>query len=65
MVGNHAKGQPAKFIDGAAAELTSPFRSLIKTNSVWVLEIVPTLLALLVYGVGLGYLARWASGRPA
>jgi hypothetical protein len=62
VVGNHAKGQPGKFIDGAAAELTSPFRSLIKTNSVWVLEIVPTLLALLVYGVGLGYLARWASG---
>ncbi len=62
VTGNHAKGQPAKFIDGAAAELTSPFRSLIKTNSIWLLEIVPTLLALLVYGVGLGYLARYANG---
>jgi hypothetical protein len=62
VTGNHAKGQPGKFIDGAASELTSPFRALIKTNSVWVLEIVPTLLALLVYGVGLGYLARYTDG---
>ena len=62
VVGNHAKSQPGKFIDDAAAQLTSPFRSLIKSKSVWVLEIVPTLLALLVYGVGLGYLARYTSG---
>ena len=61
-VGNHAKSQPGKFIDGAAADLTSPFRSLIKSNSVWVQEIVPTMLALLVYGVGLGFLARYTSG---
>ena len=62
VTGNRAKGQPGKFIDGAASELTSPFRALIKTNNVWVLEIVPTLLALLVYGVGLGYLARYTDG---
>ena len=53
-------GQPRRFIDDAARTLTSPFRSLIGTSSQWSLEGVSTLLALLVYGVGLGYLARYA-----
>jgi len=26
----------------------------------WAIEIVTTLLALVLYGLGLGYLARWA-----
>jgi hypothetical protein len=60
VVHTHAPGQPRRFIDGAARTLTSPFRSFIHSTSVWGVEIATTVLALLVYGLGLGYLARWA-----
>jgi TRAP-type C4-dicarboxylate transport system permease small subunit len=53
-------GQPRRFIDGAATVLTSPFRSLIHTNSEWAAEISYTLLAVILYGFGIGFLARWA-----
>ncbi len=53
-------GQPKRFIDGAARALTSPFRSFLTTSSEWATEIAGTLLALILYGFGLGYLARWA-----
>jgi hypothetical protein len=56
----HAPGQPRRFIDGAAHALTSPFRALIHSNSLWAVKIASTLLALVAYGLGLGYLARWA-----
>jgi hypothetical protein len=56
-------GQPRRFIDGAAKTLTSPFRSIVPSDSQWVLHGVPTFISLLVYGVGLGFLARYASGR--
>jgi hypothetical protein len=55
-----APGQPRRFIDGASAALTSPFRSFIHSDSRWAVKIATTLLALLLYGLGLGYLARWA-----
>ena len=48
--------------DGAAKLLTSPFDSVVHSNSQWVLRLVPTLFALLVYGAGLGYLARFSRG---
>jgi hypothetical protein len=54
--------QPRRFIDGAASALTSPFRSLIQSSSQWVLRGFATICALLVYGLGLGYLARYSSG---
>jgi hypothetical protein len=55
--------QPRRFIDNAAGKLTSPFRSLVShDSSLWVREVVPTLFALLLYGVGLGYLARYSNG---
>jgi hypothetical protein len=54
--------QPRRFIDGAANDLTSPFRSLVHSTNVWVTHGVPTLLALLVYGFGLGFLARFSRG---
>jgi hypothetical protein len=53
-------GQPKRFIDGAAGVLTAPFRSLVHSNSDWARRIGYTLLALIVYGFGLGYVARWA-----
>jgi hypothetical protein len=59
---HHQTGQPRRFIDNAAKTLTSPFDSLVSSNSAWVQEIVPTLCAFLIYGVGLGYLARYSSG---
>jgi hypothetical protein len=59
---HQATAQPRRFIDAAARDLTSPFRSLIQTDSQWVLHGAPTLLALLVYGVGIGYLARYSRG---
>jgi hypothetical protein len=56
----HPPGQPRRFIDGAAGALTSPFRSFIHSGSQWAVKIASTVLALLLYGLGLGYLARWA-----
>jgi hypothetical protein len=57
----HHHSQPRRFIDGAATTLTSPFSAVVKSSSPWVDEGLPTVLALLVYGIGLGYLARFAS----
>jgi len=54
--------EPGRFIKGAASDLTSPFSSIVKSGSAWVDHGVPTILALLVYGVGLGYLARYSRG---
>jgi hypothetical protein len=53
-------GQPRRFIDGASSALTSPFRSFIHSDSKWGVKIASTILALLLYGLGFGYLARWA-----
>ncbi len=59
---HRATGQPRRFIDAAAGDLTAPFKSLVQSDSQWVLRGVPTILGLLVYGVGLGYLARFSRG---
>jgi hypothetical protein len=57
----HRHSQPRRFIDSAAKTLTSPFSAVVKSNNGWVNEGLPAVFALLVYGVGLGYLARFAS----
>src|SRR5436305_14937257 len=54
--------QPRRFIDEAAGRLTSPFRSVVQSNNDWVMHAVPLFFALLVYGMGLGYLARYSRG---
>lgn len=59
---HHSHSQPREFIDQAASALTSPFHSLVQSDSQWVLHGIPTVLALLVYGVGLGFLARYSRG---
>jgi hypothetical protein len=59
---HHAKGQPRRFIDGAASTLTKPFRSIVQSDSQWVVHGLPTIFALLVYGFGLGFLARYSRG---
>jgi hypothetical protein len=55
-------GQPRRFIDGAAKDLTSPFDAVVRSSNVWVQHGLPAFFALLVYGLGLGYLARYSSG---
>jgi hypothetical protein len=58
----HGGAQPRRFIDGAAKFLTAPFRSIVRSSDQWVLHALPTLFALLLYGIGFGYLARYSSG---
>lgn len=48
-----------KAIDDAFSTFSSPFSGLTSNfSSQWTIHIVDTLLALLIYGFGLGYLAR-------
>jgi hypothetical protein len=49
-----------KVIDEVAGKLTSPFSGLTAgSTSQWVIRGVGTVMALLVYGVGIGFLARF------
>lgn len=57
------RAQPRRFIDGAAKVLTSPFDAVVQSSNDWVKHGLPALFALLVYGLGLGYLARYTSVR--
>jgi hypothetical protein len=59
---HHRTGQPRRFIDGAARALTSPFDHAIPSDSDWVRHGAPAAFGLLVYGLGLGYLARFTRG---
>jgi hypothetical protein len=55
--------QPRRFIDSAAKVLTAPFDAVVESTNVWVKHGLPALFAVLVYGLGLGYLARFSSAR--
>jgi uncharacterized membrane protein YraQ (UPF0718 family) len=53
------QGGLRKAIDDAFSTISSPFSGLTSgLSSQWTLHIVDTLLALLIYGFGLGFLAR-------
>jgi hypothetical protein len=56
------EAQPGRFINRAAKELTSPFDAIVRSSNAWVQHGLPAVVALLVYGLGLGYLARYSSG---
>ena len=56
-------GQPRRFIDKAAHKLTSPFNGLVDNNGPWVRHLVPDVLGILLFGLGLGYLARMVQDR--
>jgi hypothetical protein len=56
------EAQPGRFINRAAKALTSPFDAIVRSSNAWVQHGLPALVALLVYGLGLGYLARYSSG---
>jgi hypothetical protein len=47
-----------EIVDDVNDVLLGPFVDLVDSNDVWVQRGVPTLLALLLYGVGLGFLAN-------
>ena len=53
------RGQPGRFIDGAASELTGPFKMIVSSSNQLVQRGLATVLALGVYGLGLGFLARY------
>jgi hypothetical protein len=55
--------QPRRFIDGAAKVLTTPFTAIIRSRNVWVTHGLPALFALIGYGLGLGFLARYSAAR--
>jgi hypothetical protein len=58
-------GQPRAFIDGAAKALTAPFRAVLHSGSQWAQRGFATVCALLLYGLGLGYLARFSQGSAS
>ena len=51
-----------RFIDNASNALTSPFRSVFRSGSQWAKRLFTLFCAMLLYGLGLGYLARYARG---
>jgi hypothetical protein len=55
-------GQPRRFIDSAAKTLISPFTSIVQSSDQWVSHGIPAFFGLLVYGFGLGFLARYSRG---
>lgn len=55
-------GAVRRFIDNASNALTSPFGSIFQSSSEWARKIFALVCAILVYGIGLGYLARYARG---
>jgi len=58
-------GKVREFIDDVNDILLAPFAGLVdSSDSEWVRRTIPALLALLVYGFGGGFLARFAAGRP-
>jgi hypothetical protein len=53
-----AHGDVREFVDDVNDVLLGPFDDLVSSDDVWAARGVPTLLALLLYGVGLGFLAN-------
>jgi len=52
-----------ELVDDANDVLLKPFADVVRSGDPWVVRGVPTLLGLLVYGVGLGFLARYVRAR--
>jgi uncharacterized membrane protein (DUF485 family) len=57
----HSTGR--EYIDDANDVLLKPFAGVATSGNRWVQRGVPTILALLMYGFLLGYVARFAHGR--
>lgn len=52
-----------ELVDDANDVLLAPFADLIDSDNAWVSHAIPTILALLLYGLGLGMLARMIPKR--
>ena len=52
-----------ELVDDVNDALLKPFAGVLESDDPWVHRGVPTLLALVLYGFGLGYLASFARGR--
>jgi hypothetical protein len=62
--GRSHEGGFHKAIDDASSRLTSPFSGVLSgSSSEWATRATKLLLALLVYGFGLGFLARFLAVR--
>lgn len=58
--GGKRESTPHRVLNEATDALTSPFAGVVSgSHSEWTIHIVKTLLALLVYGFGLAFLARF------
>jgi hypothetical protein len=53
-----AHGDLREIVDDVNDVLLGPFTNLVNSEDVWVVRGVPTILALLLYGFGLGFLAN-------
>ena len=56
-------GQAREFVDDANDVLLAPFSGVVDTKDTWVRRIIPSVLALLVYGLGLTLLANFLPRR--
>jgi hypothetical protein len=63
-VREQAHGDARELLDDADDLAVAPFAAVVSSSaSAWVRRGIPALIALFVYGFGLGYLARFAAGR--
>ena len=58
-------GDVRELVDDANDVLVDPFEGVVDSNDSWVQRGVPTLLALLVFGLGLRLLAGYVPGRAS
>jgi hypothetical protein len=58
-----AQSRVRSTLDQANEALLGPFAGLAQSDNPWVERGVPTLLALALYGAGLGFLARYVRSR--
>jgi hypothetical protein len=58
-------GHVRELVDDTNDVLLSPFAGIVATHDIWVKRIIPSLLALLVYGLGLTLLANFLPRRRA
>jgi hypothetical protein len=52
-------GDVREYVDDANDMLLSPFTGVVTSKNLWVQHVVPALLALLAYGVGLSLIANF------
>ena len=56
-------GSMRERLDDVNDALTAPFAGLVSADSIWAQRIVAGLLALAVFGIGIGFLSRVAAAR--